>query len=164
MYSVGDWVLSGIGMSILPFAVCLFLKNGLEIGFVVGRTFFLSVSMCLFFKAWLQFINFDGSWPADQPFVDVYTPSAAETARVDSALVHEMSKQDWDDYHRCLKHNVCVRRFARASQTMGAAAPAPAPQAPFTSLDMPPRRDPTRPYARACMIANGVTTCSDDPR
>ena len=31
------------------------------------RSVFLSIGMIMIFSAWLDFINFDGSWPSNQP-------------------------------------------------------------------------------------------------
>ena len=84
-------------------------------GWRVGRAMFLSVGMSMLFGAWLQFINFDGSWPADQPADSDYIASKLEIARLDrlASTGPWPSSAEWDDYRRCMKLNVCVRRFAR---------------------------------------------------
>ena len=106
MFSAFQLVLSGMGMSALA---CI-------AGLRAGRAMFCSVGMLMIFQAWLQIINFNGSWPSDQPFRDDYYVSKAEDARLWAAIGPNMSAMtttDWADYHRCRDHNVCVRRFAR---------------------------------------------------
>ena len=85
-------------------------------GWQAGRAMFLSVGMLMIFNAWLQVINFDGGWPADQPPDESYIASKQEIARLDGLAFSgtgSLTDADWDDYHRCMKLNVCVRRFAR---------------------------------------------------
>lgn len=86
-------------------------------GWQAGRAMFCSVGMLMIFNAWLQIINFDGSWPADQPADSTYSASKQEIARLDRLTATgkgpPLSDAEWDDYHRCMKLNVCVRRFAR---------------------------------------------------
>ena len=72
--------------------------------------------MLMLFNAFLQSINFDGSWPTDQPADRSYIASKEEIARLDSiafAAPWPKSATDWDDYRRCRDLNVCVRLFAR---------------------------------------------------
>ena len=72
--------------------------------------------MLMLFQAWLQFLNFDGSWPWDQPADRRYFASKEEIARLDSiafAAPWPKSAKDWDDYRRCKDLNVCVRLFAK---------------------------------------------------
>ena len=106
MFTTFQLVLSGVGVSALAcFA-----------GLRIGRAVFCSIGMLLLFMAWLQFINFDGSWPPDQPADRGYTASQQEIARLDGIAFAEpwpKSAADWDDYHRCKNLNVCVRLFAR---------------------------------------------------
>lgn len=86
-------------------------------GWQAGRAMFCSVGMLMIFQAFLQTINFSGGWPADQPADSNYIASKQEIARLDglafSGTGPSLSDADWDDYHRCMKLNVCVRRFAR---------------------------------------------------
>ena len=81
------------------------------------RSLFLSIGMLMVFSAWLDWINFDGSWPSDQPIErDFYLRRTRADEdklwpRMGKSL-DDMTKQDWADYHRCRDVNVCVRRFA----------------------------------------------------
>jgi len=70
--------------------------------------------MLMIFSAWLQFIDFDGSWSHDQPRDDEFylKRTKVDERRIWSAVDINMSKADWADYHRCNDLNVCVRRFA----------------------------------------------------
>ena len=83
----------------------------------VGLYFFLSVGMIMLFSAWLQFINFDGSWPSNQPRIENYKMSKERQDRLDHLKYDAfgssstMTDQDWADYKRCKFNNVCVRRF-----------------------------------------------------
>ena len=110
MYSVSDKIFSGICISLL-FGAC-----GLPFGTALRatRSAFLGLGMIMVFSAWLQFINFDGSWPKDQPREDkfYYRRTKADEHRIWSAVDDNMSKDDYDDYHRCNDLNVCVRKFA----------------------------------------------------
>ena len=87
------------------------------VGWQAGRAMFCSVGMLMIFQAWLQIINFDGGWPANQPPNESYIASKQEIARLDRLASTgngpPLSDADWADYHRCMKLNVCVRRFAR---------------------------------------------------
>ena len=106
MFTTFQLILSGLGLS----ALACFL------GRRIGLAMFLSVGMLLLFQAWLQFINFSGSWPWDQPADRGYIASKQEIARLDGiafAAPWPKSSADWDDYHRCKNFNVCVRLFAR---------------------------------------------------
>jgi hypothetical protein len=107
MFTAGELAVSGLGMSALA---CFF-------GWRAGRAMLLSVGMLMLFNAWLQIINFDGGWPADQPPDESYIASKQEIARLDrlaSTGTRPLSDAEWDDYHRCKQLNVCVRRFARS--------------------------------------------------
>ena len=106
MFTTSQLVLSGIGMSVL----------GCFLGRRVGLSLFLSVGMALLFQAWLQFINFSGNWPWDQPADRGYSATKQELQRLDRIAFAEpwpKSAADWGDYHRCKTLNVCVRLFAR---------------------------------------------------
>jgi hypothetical protein len=112
MYPVSTWIGAGIGLPflLLAFAPLFGFRTALEGAWYA----FLSIGMALVFHGWLQFINFDGSWPWDQPFQEFYSVSKEEDARIWAAVdLPTMTNRDWDDYHRCRDHNVCVRRFAR---------------------------------------------------
>jgi len=78
------------------------------------RSIFLSVGMLMIFFAWLQFIDFDGSWPADQPIEREFYQrrTRADEQRIWTRVGDNMTDVDWRDYRRCRAVNVCVRRFA----------------------------------------------------
>jgi hypothetical protein len=105
MYSQWQIIFSGLAITGVGF---MFGKR-------LGVVFFLSFGMMMIFNAWLNFLNFDGSHPSDQPFVQNYSVSRSDEDRLWRIIgdVNSMSSSDWQDYHRCRLHNVCVRRFAR---------------------------------------------------
>lgn len=98
-------IFAGICWAVLAFAF----------GRVVGLIGLFFIAMPMFFKAWLQFINFDGGWPKDQPYIEYYTPTPEEDRRLWARIepINTMTDRDWKDYHKCKDHNICVRRFAR---------------------------------------------------
>lgn len=93
------------GLSGLPF--------GMSYGLKMFQSVFFSIGMIMIFSAWLDFINFDGSWPSNQPMEkDFYLRrTRADEDKLWPRIDGEMTKQDWADYHRCRDVNVCVRRF-----------------------------------------------------
>ena len=107
--SLGDQILNAIAISVV-------LSCG---GVVVGAFWmmfiriFLSLGMLMIFLAWLQFIDFDGSWPADQPIEREFYQrrTRADEQRIWTQVGDNMTDSDWKDYHRCRDVNVCVRRF-----------------------------------------------------
>lgn len=111
--SLGDAVFNATAFSLL------FGLIGAPFGMFVTmfRCVFLSIGCLVIFSAWLDFINFDGSWPSDQPIErDFYLrrTKADEDKlwpRMGSNL-DDMTSRDWADYHRCRDVNVCVRKFA----------------------------------------------------
>ena len=102
-YSPGDWMLAAIGLS-----ACSFF-----LGRWFGIAVTLSISMLMVLFAWLQWINFDGSWPSNQPRNDNYFISKEKESKLELTALRDnsMSKSDWKDFHRCKKYNVCVRKF-----------------------------------------------------
>jgi hypothetical protein len=116
--------------------------------------------MFMLFHGWLQSINFDGSWPRDQPIDENYVPSQAEQERVRAIeLSSPITKENVDDRTRCLSFNVCVRRFSRRPH-----APTPTVTNPSLRTLEPPSTQPPvtgkRPlYQRACITSNGQTQC-----
>ena len=121
MYTAGDLVLSGIGLTIMAAIVALLW--GFRSSLRWGRNAFFSLGLFMIFQGWLQFINFNGGWPADQPpdtEVHHWQTKADEQriwAKVDP--IQNMTSRDWDDYHRCKDLNVCVRRFAGLRREAG---------------------------------------------
>jgi hypothetical protein len=165
MYSIGQIIMSGIA------AICLCAAAGAVFG--LGRFMaiaaFSSWGMIMFFQAFLQFINFGGGYPSDQPFEEVYVASKAELARLNNLIpedVSQMTRKDWDDYHRCKLHNVCVRRFARSNYS----------SVPNSNYTVP--YQPSAPYQPSyptnnmtdsgsmlgCFTTNGVTECRSATR
>lgn len=104
-FSIEEYLVAGIGITVLAFCF----------GRMVGFTVFFTFGCWILLSAWTQHINYDGSWPKDQPYQQYYTPTHEEDRRLWGLVdpIDKMTKQDWDDYHRCRQHNVCVRRFAR---------------------------------------------------
>jgi hypothetical protein len=108
--SLGDAVIN---------ALCFCLLFG-WIGSVAGffwqmfRSLFLSIGMLMIFSAWLDWINFDGSWPSDQPIEREFflRRTKADDDKLSPRVDNDMTKQDWADYRRCKDVNVCVRKFA----------------------------------------------------
>jgi hypothetical protein len=105
MYSADDYLLSGIGITLIAFIF------GRCVGVLVG----VSLGMLMVFYAFLSIINWGGNSPSTQPWQESYAPSNSERNRLWDKMPDDlsgMSQQDWGDYHRCKDHNVCVRRFA----------------------------------------------------
>ena len=113
MFSTSILFMSGLFFSTFPLALWPII--GFAVSLRVSRAFCLGIGMIMFFQAWLQFINFDGSWPPDQPADDEYIASKQEISRLDRLVSTGPwpSRAEWDDYRRCMKLNVCVRLFAR---------------------------------------------------
>lgn len=113
MYTIPELILSGVGITLL--GACAGLVLGLPEAWRWGRNAFFSLGMSMFFLGWLQFINFDGSWPPDQPPDKQFhlKRTKADEKRLWNVIggIETMTKQDWDDFHRCKGLNVCVRRF-----------------------------------------------------
>lgn len=136
MYTAGDLVFSGIGVTIMAAIVASLW--GFRSSLRWGRNAFFSLGLYMIFQGWLQFINFDGGWPADQPpDQEVYRwQTKADEQRIWNAMgeMSTMTKEDWDDYHRCKKLNVCVRRFQGQRKEVGMAAPASTGSMPNTNI------------------------------
>jgi hypothetical protein len=147
MYTIPDLILSGVGITLL--GACTGLVLGLPGAWRWGRNAFFSLGMSMFFLGWLQFINFDGSWPADQPpdkgIAGKRTKAEAAKLEAFLASIDPMTTQDWDDYHRCKGLNVCVRRFQGQRTGSSPTAP-PAPQ-------------PT--IETRCVVMDGVLRCNE---
>lgn len=108
-YSLGDQLFNATVFSFL-FALIGF---PFDMGFKMFRSVFLSIGMLMIFLAWLDFINFDGSWPSDQPVErDFYLRrTRADEDKLWPRIDSNMSRQDWVLYHRCREINVCSGRF-----------------------------------------------------
>lgn len=96
-----DLIFSAIGL----FVLCWFFSRTIAVGV------FFSISMLLIFSAWLEVINFDGSWPKNQPRIEHYEMPKERLNRLNDLINADLSDQEWEDYRRCRYLNVCVRRF-----------------------------------------------------
>lgn len=107
--SLGEAVFNAAAFSLL-FALLASLAG---MFWPVFRSLFLSVGMLMVFSAWLDFINFDGSWPSNQPIEREFflRRTRADEDKLWPRIDRDMSKQDWEDYRRCKDVNVCVRKF-----------------------------------------------------
>lgn len=149
MYTVSELVIAGVGFTILGGFVGSIW--GLAGAFRWGRNTFFSVGLIMLFSAWLQLINFDGSWPADQPPDKQFhlKRTKADEKRILEAMgaIETMTKQDWDDYHRCNKLNVCVRKFQGQRTVPGVT--------PSSTSTFPPKTE-TR-----CVVLDGNLRCNE---
>lgn len=149
MYTLSQLALAGVGISILGAFSGLVL--GLPGALRWGRNAFFSLGMSMFFLAWLQLINFDGSWPTDQPPDKQFrlNRTKADEKRIWDAMgaIETMTKQDWDDYHRCNDLNICVRRL-QGQRTM------------LPSDSAPPPASPTTTETR-CVVLDGKLRCNE---
>ncbi len=147
MYTIPELILSGVGITLL--GACAGLVLGLPGAWRWGRNAFFSLGMSMFFLGWLQFINFDGSWPPDQPPDKGIAGkrTKAEAARLEAFLasIDTMDARDWDDYRRCRDLNVCVRRFQG--------------QRTVSRPTAPPALQPT--IETRCVVMDGVLRCSE---
>lgn len=120
----------------------------------------------MIFWGWLQFINFDGGWPSDQPpDKEFYLRlTKADEKRIWNAMgeMSTMTKADWDDYHRCMKLNVCVRRFQGQRKQIGEAPPASSGNTP-SSITQPKFESGTStPTTETrCVLMDGVLKCHE---
>lgn len=106
MLPPGDYIFS---------AICLTILIGI-FNIRAATAFFMSIGMLMIFFAWLQWINFDGSWPSNQPRMNDYKISKAKLDKLDDLIytkgkLDDLTSTDWEDYRRCKNLNVCVRRF-----------------------------------------------------
>lgn len=101
-----DYIFSALGIT---FIVWLLSKE-LSIGV------FASIGMLLLFSAFIEIINVDGSWPRNQPRDDKYQISSEKLRKLDNLTDADMSSREWEDYRRCKKLNVCVRRFSSLAE------------------------------------------------
>jgi allantoicase len=78
------------------------------------RSALLSLGMIMIFGTWLDTINFDGSWPSNQPVEREFflRRTKADDSKIWTRIDDNMSERDWADYHHCYDVNVCVRKFA----------------------------------------------------
>lgn len=101
MITPGEYIFSALAITFL----CALFSRTLAIGF------FFSLGMIMILSAWLEIINFDGSWPKDQPRTELYKASPQKVTKLYSLTGDPMSSSDWEDFRRCLNVNVCVRKF-----------------------------------------------------
>ncbi len=151
MYTVSELVVAGVGITVL--GGCTGLVLGLPGAWRWGRNAFFSLGMYMLFLAWLQLINFDGSWPSDQPpdkqFHHMRTKADEKRLWDAMGAIETMTKQDWDDFHRCKDLNVCVRRFQGQRTVPG----------PLTPPATPNRSQPT--VETRCVVMDGVLRCNE---
>lgn len=111
-YSLGDQLFNATMLSLL------FGLLGAACGMFwpMLRSVFLSIGMLMIFSAWLDWINFDGSYPSNQPVEKNFY--LRRTKADEEKLWPRMGKNwddmtdaDWADYRRCRDVNVCVRKF-----------------------------------------------------
>ena len=111
-YSLGDQLFNATMLSLL-FGL---LGSVCGMFWPMFRSVFLSIGMLMIFSAWLDWINFDGSWPRNQPIEREFylRRTRADEDKLWSRMgktLDDMDAQAWADYHRCREVNVCVRRF-----------------------------------------------------
>lgn len=164
MYTTSDLVASGIGLSITAAAFALI--GGPASALRWGRNAFFSIGLFMIFSGWLQFINFDGGWPSDQPpdKENYRRLTKADERRIRDAMgeMSTMSKQDWDDYHRCKDMNVCVRRFQGQRKEVGGVAPTSNVSTP-SNISQPKFESGTSsPTTETrCVLMDGVLKCHE---
>lgn len=165
MYTISELVTSGVGAGLV--AASFGLIGGLRSAIAWGRRVFLSVGMYMLFLAWLQFINFDGGWPADQPpDQEVYRwQTKTDEQRIWNAIgddLSTMTARDWDDYHRCSKLNVCVRNFQGQRREVGKALPVSSPS--MSSTVTQPKfasGNSSSTTETRCVLMDGVLKCHE---
>lgn len=164
MYTASDLASAGVGISLL--AYILGFIGGAQSAFRWGRNAFFSIGLYLIFLGWLQFINFDGGWPADQPAdKDFYLRiTKADEQRIWNSMgeMSTMTAQDWDDYHRCNKLNVCVRRFQGQRREVGKVGPASSGSTPYTVTEPKFETGSSSPTGETrCVLIDGVLKCNE---
>lgn len=105
MPTPGDLIFSAICLSLVIGALTFSFQNGLW--------FFGSIGMFLIWYAWVIWLDIDNNWPADQPRIEYYTPTREERTRLYTILGDNYTDQELNDFHRCIKYNVCVRKFKK---------------------------------------------------
>lgn len=164
MYTASQLASAGIGLSLT--AAAFGLIGGLGSALRWGRNTFFSIGLMMIFLGWLQFINFDGGWPSDQPpdREFYHWRTKADEDRIWRALgdTSIRTKQEWDDYHRCRDMNVCVRRFQGQRKEVGKAPPVSGGSTPGNIIQ--PRLEsgnssPTT--ATRCALMDGVLKCHE---
>jgi len=105
MPTPGELIVSAITLSIVVGCFTFSWNNFLW--------FFSSVGMMLIFYAWVVWLDPNNNWPANQPRMEHYTPTKEERHRLLNTLGSDYTSQELDDYHRCYKYNVCVRKFQK---------------------------------------------------
>ena len=110
--SVGDQLFNAVALSVLLGSIGSL--GGMF--WPIFRSVFLSLGMFMVFGAWLDWINFDGSYPSNQPVEKNFylRRTKADEDKLWPRMgknLDDMTRQDWADYHRCREVNVCVRKF-----------------------------------------------------
>jgi len=164
MYTASELASAGISLSIA--AAAFALLGGPQSAFRWGRNAFFSIGMYMIFLGWLQLINFDGGWPADQPPDKEFyhRRTKADERRIWDAMgeMSTMTDQDWTDYHRCKDMNVCVRRFQGQRKEVGKAMPASNGSAPNTITQPKFETGTSSPTTETrCVLMDGVLRCHE---
>ncbi|MCA0300764.1 MAG: hypothetical protein LCH95_00015 [Proteobacteria bacterium] len=131
-----------------------------------GRNTFFSIGLLMIFWGWLQFINFDGGWPSNQPPDKQFYSwrTSADEKRIWNAMgeMSTMTEQDWDDYHRCKKLNVCVRRFQGQRKELGGVAPTSNVSTPSNITQPNFESGTSSPTMETrCVLMDGVLKCNE---
>jgi hypothetical protein len=101
MFTPGEVIFSALSLTFL----CFLFSRTLAVGF------FFSIGMIMLFPVWLEIINFNGSWPKDQPRTPHYSASRGKISTMYKITDDNMTSSDWEDFRRCRDVNVCVRKF-----------------------------------------------------
>lgn len=164
MYIASDLASAGVGLSVI--AATFGLIGGPRSAFQWGRNTFFSFGLFMIFLGWLQFINFDGGWPSDQP-PDKETYrwlTKADERRIWDAMgeIATMTTEDWDDYHRCKDLNVCVRRFQGQRKEVGRPEPISNGSTPNTVTQPKFETGSSSPTTETrCVLMDGVLRCHE---
>lgn len=164
MYTASELASAGISVSLL--GGILGFIGGAQSALRWGRNTFFSIGLYMIFLGWLQFINFDGGWPADQPAdKDYYLRiTKADEQRIWNAMreISTMTKQDWDDYHRCKQLNVCVRWLQGQRKEVAGTVPNSKASTPNTVTQPKFETGNSSPATETrCVLTDSVLKCDE---